>query len=76
MNNPFEATRYHSLIVEHKSLSNDLVVTASTKDRVIMAIEHTKFPIFGVQFHPESIATEDGHKLLKKLFKTKKTLIQ
>lgn len=74
MNNPFEATRYHSLIVDHKSLSNDLIVTASTKDKVIMALEHTKFPIFGVQFHPESIATEDGHKLLKNFLRQKRKL--
>ena len=72
MNNPFEATRYHSLIVDQKSLSNELKITANTNDGVIMALEHQKFPIYGVQFHPESIATEGGHKLLKNFLNTKK----
>lgn len=72
INNPFEATRYHSLIVDQKSLSNELKITANTNDGVIMALEHQKFPIYGVQFHPESIATEDGHKLLKNFLNTKK----
>lgn len=72
MNNPFEATRYHSLIVDQKSLNNELKITANTNDGVIMALEHQKFPIYGVQFHPESIATEDGHKLLKNFLNTKK----
>lgn len=70
--NPFEATRYHSLIVDQKSLSNELKITANTNDGVIMALEHQKFPIYGVQFHPESIATENGHKLLKNFLNTKK----
>ena len=72
MNNPFEATRYHSLIVDQKSLNNELKITANTNDGVIMALEHQKFPIYGVQFHPESIATEGGHKLLKNFLNTKK----
>ena len=72
MDNPFEATRYHSLIVDQKSLNNELKITANTNDGVIMALEHQKFPIYGVQFHPESIATEDGHKLLKNFLNTKK----
>ena len=72
INNPFEATRYHSLIVDQKSLSNELKITANTNDGVIMALEHQKFPIYGVQFHPESIATENGHKLLKNFLNTKK----
>ena len=72
MDNPFEATRYHSLIVDQKSLSIELKITANTNDGVIMALEHQKFPIYGVQFHPESIATEDGHKLLKNFLNTKK----
>ena len=70
--NPFEATRYHSLIVDQKSLNNELKITANTNDGVIMALEHQKFPIYGVQFHPESIATENGHKLLKNFLNTKK----
>ena len=69
LKNPFEATRYHSLIIEKKSLTKDILVTAQTKNKVIMAIEHKKFPIFGVQFHPESIATEEGHQLLKNFLK-------
>ena len=72
INNPFEATRYHSLIVDQKSLNNELKITANTNDGVIMALEHQKFPIYGVQFHPESIATEGGHKLLKNFLNTKK----
>ena len=72
MDNPFEATRYHSLIVDQKSLNNELKITANTNDGVIMALEHQKFPIYGVQFHPESIATEGGHKLLKNFLNTKK----
>jgi anthranilate synthase component 2 len=61
---PFSATRYHSLIVERKSLPKCLKVTAETDDKLIMALEHRDFPMFGVQFHPESIASEHGHQLL------------
>ena len=61
---PFEATRYHSLIVERNSLPDCLHITAETKDGLIMAFEHKKHPIHGVQFHPESIASEHGHQLL------------
>jgi anthranilate synthase/aminodeoxychorismate synthase-like glutamine amidotransferase len=63
--NPFEATRYHSLIVEKHGLPSDLRVTAETKDEIIMGLEHKNYPIFGVQFHPESILTAEGKKLLK-----------
>ncbi|MCX5693422.1 MAG: aminodeoxychorismate/anthranilate synthase component II [Candidatus Omnitrophica bacterium] len=63
--NPFEATRYHSLIVEKKSLPDSLQVTAWTKDNEIMGLAHKKFPIWGVQFHPESILTKEGKQLLK-----------
>lgn len=63
--NPFAATRYHSLIVERKSLPKDLEITARTKDGEIMGISHKKYPIYGVQFHPESILTAEGKKLLK-----------
>ncbi len=69
--NPFNATRYHSLIVENKSLPNVLEITATTDDQVIMAIQHKKYPIYGVQFHPESIATNFGHKLLKNFLSLK-----
>ncbi len=62
---PFEATRYHSLVVERDSFPNDLEITAETDDGVIMGIAHPEFPIYGVQFHPESIASEHGHALLQ-----------
>ena len=61
----FEATRYHSLIIDKKSLSNDLEITAETNDGLIMGVQHKKFNIHGVQFHPESIKTKLGIKILK-----------
>ncbi|MDX1540143.1 MAG: aminodeoxychorismate/anthranilate synthase component II [Geminicoccaceae bacterium] len=61
---PFSATRYHSLIAEPASLPEVLRVTAWTADGVIMALEHRELPVYGVQFHPESIETEHGHRLL------------
>ena len=61
----FEATRYHSLIVDKKTLSNQLEITAETKDGIIMGIMHKKYNIHGVQFHPESIKTILGIKILK-----------
>ena len=69
---PFNATRYHSLIVKKKSLPKTLKITANIDDGTIMAIEHLKLPIFGVQFHPESIATESGHQLLLNFINLKK----
>ncbi|RPI97944.1 MAG: aminodeoxychorismate/anthranilate synthase component II, partial [Spirochaetales bacterium] len=63
--NPFEATRYHSLIVEKKTCPKALEITAETKDKEIMGFVHKSYPIYGVQFHPESILTLDGKKLLK-----------
>jgi anthranilate synthase component II len=57
-------TRYHSLIVERASLPADLEITAETDDRVIMGLAHKSHPVHGVQFHPESIASEHGHELL------------
>ncbi len=63
--NPFEATRYHSLIVEEKSLPEVLTVTARTDDGVIMGLRHREYPVYGVQFHPESILTTYGPKLLR-----------
>ncbi|MDE0454567.1 MAG: aminodeoxychorismate/anthranilate synthase component II [Gammaproteobacteria bacterium] len=60
----FEATRYHSLIVERDSLPDTLEVNAETDRGVIMGLRHREWPIFGVQFHPESIASEHGHALL------------
>lgn len=62
---PFLATRYHSLVAEPASLPACLEVTARTRDGVIMAMRHRELPIHGVQFHPESIASEHGHTLLK-----------
>jgi anthranilate synthase component 2 len=62
---PFEATRYHSLLVERKSFPKALKITAETKAREIMGLQHRKYPIYGVQFHPESILTSEGKKLLK-----------
>jgi anthranilate synthase component 2 len=61
----FAATRYHSLIVERESLPKNLAVTAETVDGMIMGLQHKTKPIHGVQFHPESIASEHGHTLLK-----------
>ncbi len=66
---PFTATRYHSLIVERSSLPKSLKVTAETSDGIIMGLEHTEQKVFGVQFHPESIASEYGHRLLGNFLK-------
>jgi anthranilate synthase/aminodeoxychorismate synthase-like glutamine amidotransferase len=63
--NPFTATRYHSLIVERKSLPADLQVTAETDDDIIMGMQHKHYPLMGVQFHPESVLTDSGKQLLK-----------
>jgi para-aminobenzoate synthetase component II len=63
--NPFTATRYHSLIVERKSLPRTLEISAETKDGVIMGLRHRKHKVEGVQFHPESVLTESGKQLLK-----------
>jgi anthranilate synthase component 2 len=61
---PFSATRYHSLVVDRPSLPDCLAVTAETADGLVMGLAHKDLPMFGVQFHPESIASEHGHKLL------------
>ncbi len=65
LNSGFEATRYHSLIVKRETLPADLEITASTDDGLIMGLQHTRYPVHGVQFHPESIASENGHALLQ-----------
>jgi anthranilate synthase component 2 len=65
----FDATRYHSLIIDKKSLSKDLEITAETKDGLIMGVRHKKYPVHGVQFHPESIKTKIGIKILKNFIK-------
>ena len=66
--NPFEATRYHSLIVDRGTLPDDLEVTAETNDGLIMGLKHKIFPVEGVQFHPESILTNVGYSLLENFF--------
>ena len=63
--NPFVATRYHSLIVERKTLPRELTITAETADGIIMGVRHRKHKLEGVQFHPESVLTESGKQLLK-----------
>lgn len=65
INAPFQATRYHSLVVERASLPPALHVTADTDDGLVMGLAHTRLPIHGVQFHPESIVSEHGHLMLK-----------
>ena len=65
----FEATRYHSLIIDKKPLSKDLEITAETKDGLIMGVKHKKYNVHGVQFHPESIKTKIGLKILKNFIK-------
>ena len=64
INGPFRATRYHSLVVERDSMPAELAVTAETGDRLVMGLAHTSLPVHGVQFHPESIASENGHRIL------------
>lgn len=61
---PFTGTRYHSLIVDRATLPDCLEITAETKDGLIMGMQHREYPLHGVQFHPESIASEHGHRLL------------
>jgi anthranilate synthase/aminodeoxychorismate synthase-like glutamine amidotransferase len=63
--NPFAVMRYHSLVIDPKTLPVELIVSARTLDGVIMAVRHKAFPVEGVQFHPESILAEEGKKLLK-----------
>ncbi|MBE6054727.1 MAG: aminodeoxychorismate/anthranilate synthase component II [Clostridium sartagoforme] len=63
--NPLRVTRYHSLIIDNDNLNKDIEITSYTKDNVIMGIRHKKYPIFGLQFHPEAEMTEEGHKILK-----------
>jgi anthranilate synthase/aminodeoxychorismate synthase-like glutamine amidotransferase len=63
---PFNATRYHSLIVESETLPDALAIAAKTEDGIIMGLSHRDLPIHGVQFHPESIASEHGHDILRR----------
>ncbi len=61
----FKATRYHSLIIDKKTMPKDFIITAETKNKIIMGIAHKKLPIYGLQFHPESIGTDTGKVILK-----------
>ena len=70
LKNPFIATRYHSLVIERRTLPDCLEVTAWTDDEEIMGVRHKTLPIEGVQFHPESVLTEHGHDLLNNFLKT------
>lgn len=67
--NPYTATRYHSLVIERESMPDCLEITAWTDDNEIMGIRHKTLPVEGVQFHPESVLTEHGHKLLENFIK-------
>jgi para-aminobenzoate synthetase component 2 len=61
---PFTATRYHSLAIEPQTVPNDLIVTSKTAGGVIMGVQHATLPIYGVQFHPESVLTQGGYQML------------
>jgi anthranilate synthase component II len=65
INAPFQATRYHSLVVDRPSMPKDLTITADTDGGLVMGLAHRRLPVHGVQFHPESIASEHGHLMLK-----------
>jgi anthranilate synthase component 2 len=65
INGPFQATRYHSLVVDRATMPRELLVSAETEDGLVMGLAHASLPLYGVQFHPESIASEHGHLLLK-----------
>ena len=69
--NPFEATRYHSLLVERRTFPEALEITAWTKEKEIMGLQHKEYPLFGVQFHPESILTKAGKDILRNFLKAK-----
>jgi anthranilate synthase/aminodeoxychorismate synthase-like glutamine amidotransferase len=69
MPSPFEATRYHSLIVKRETLPDSLEITAWTEEGEIMGLKHKEYPVHGVQFHPESILTQDGKRLLENFLK-------
>ncbi|MEP3629957.1 MAG: aminodeoxychorismate/anthranilate synthase component II [Hyphomicrobiales bacterium] len=74
LNGPVNVTRYHSLTIDPKSVPNDLVVTASADDGTIMGVMHRHHPVHGVQFHPESIASEHGHHMLRNFLDIAKTV--
>lgn len=73
MNNPFTATRYHSLVADRESLPDELLITAELESGLIMGIEHKSYPVFGIQFHPESIATENGTIIIQNFLETRPT---
>jgi para-aminobenzoate synthetase component 2 len=70
LKSPFRATRYHSLAIENPNFPNNLIITATTESGVIMGVKHETAPIEGVQFHPESVLTEGGHRLLANWLRT------
>ena len=70
LKSPFRATRYHSLAIQNPNFPNDLTITATTESGVIMGVKHKSAPIEGVQFHPESVLTEGGHRLLANWLET------
>ncbi|MEX1147806.1 MAG: aminodeoxychorismate/anthranilate synthase component II [Sphingomonadales bacterium] len=72
--NGFRATRYHSLVVERTSLPDCLAITAETDDGLVMGLEHRSLPLHGVQFHPESIESEHGHKILENFIKISRSV--
>jgi anthranilate synthase/aminodeoxychorismate synthase-like glutamine amidotransferase len=71
MPNPFPATRYHSLVIQRDSIPDCLEITAETAEGEIMGVKHRQFPIWGVQFHPESILTENGRMIMQNFLKLK-----
>jgi anthranilate synthase component 2 len=73
VNGPFQATRYHSLVIERNSAPEALEITAESDDGLIMAIAHRELPVYGVQFHPESIASEHGRTILKNFLDISRT---
>ena len=73
MPNPFAATRYHSLVIQRDTLPECLEITADTEEGEIMGVKHKQLPIWGVQFHPESILTESGRQILQNFLKLKQT---
>lgn len=75
MNNPFAATRYHSLVIRPGTLPEDFVVCAWTQEKEIMGVRHRQWPLHGVQFHPESFLTEDGNRLLANFLAIKSNLV-
>ncbi len=69
LKSPFSAVRYHSLAIDKKTLPSDFIICAVSEDKEIMGIRHKKYPLFGVQFHPESVLTLEGEKILRNFLK-------